>query len=109
MSAATIQGKTIPPRRQPYFGSTRKSKGGRHHADDRIITPAIGIERQNLSEDIRITAEASLPQVIPDYCNAIPFSLILLRQERATAQLLHSERLHETDRNVTAPNLLAAF
>src|SRR6266542_1841573 len=78
--------------RQPEFGVFRETKALRHHSDDGVIAPAVTVERERSSQNIRIATEAALPQSLAQHHHAAPAVRFFFRGETPPQQWLHAER-----------------
>src|SRR6185369_16582494 len=72
-------------------------KSCRHHADHGVEVAA---QRNRLADDLRISVELTLPEVMTEHHYKWPATLVVIRGDIPAARSLHSQRIEIPARNL---------
>ena len=81
--APAVGARGVGPEWDPQLGPAREVEAGRHHTHD---GEGIAVENERLADDLRVAAEAALPQAVAQQGDDVPVLRFLLGQERAPQQ-----------------------
>src|SRR5687767_6728760 len=85
--------------RNPDFAFVRKIKTVRKNSQNRVLLAPKIIQRDRLTNDIRITGEAALPKRIADHDRKVAVGRVFFRAECAPENRLAAHRLKKARRH----------